>query len=48
MNRKTVENWVYGRTSPSLRFRSRVHAATALPQYRVNQLALSDSESSAP
>ena len=48
VNRKTVENWVYGRTRPSLRFRPRVYAATALPQYRVDQLALSESESSSP
>ena len=48
VKRKTVENWVYGRTRPSLRFRSRVHEATTLPQYRVDQLALSDSEPSSP
>ena len=48
VKRKTVENWVYGRTYPSLRFRPRVYAATTLPQYRVDQLALSESESSSP
>ena len=48
MKRKTVENWVYGRTHPSPRFRPRVYAATTLPQYRMDQLALSESESSSP
>jgi hypothetical protein len=48
VKRKTVENWVYGRTLPSPRFRPRVYAATTLPQYRVDQLALSESESSSP
>ena len=48
VNRKTVENWVYGRTRPSLRFRPRVYATTALPQYRVDQRTLFESESSSP
>ena len=48
VKRKTVENWVYGRTRPSLRFRSRVYAATTLPQYRVDQRTLFESESSSP
>ena len=34
VNRKTVENWVYGRTRPSIRFRPRVYAATALAEYQ--------------
>ena len=43
VKQKTVENWLYGRTSPSARFRAKLYLLTQLPQFRVDQLRLSES-----
>lgn len=42
VKRKTVENWLYGRAHPSARFRAELYSVTQLPQYRVDQLRLSE------
>ena len=41
---KTAENWIYGRSQPSRKFRHAVYGLTGLPEFRVDRLDFSSPE----